>query len=142
VAYWLAGAVAGQVAGVLFGTVGAGNSIAVCGLAGGVLGAYARRLSAGTVDRLPAAVCAGYALVMVSTAFSGTVAGIVVAVAAGLAIQLVRLRERVPAWLLPALGLAAAGFLAGSANLHGVALLGGGLVGLVCAPEAHGRAGY
>src|SRR4051794_29024037 len=42
VALYLAGAVAGQAAGYLLGTVGAGNSIAVCGLAGGVLAWYTR----------------------------------------------------------------------------------------------------
>jgi len=38
-ALYLGGAVAGQAAGVLFGTVGAGNSVAVCGLAGGLIAA-------------------------------------------------------------------------------------------------------
>ncbi|MEW9532658.1 rhomboid family intramembrane serine protease [Microbispora sp. NPDC049125] len=42
-ALYLAGAAAGQVAGMLYGTAGAGNSIAVCGLAGGVLTAFLAR---------------------------------------------------------------------------------------------------
>ncbi len=124
---YLAGAVAGQVAGVLFGTVGAGNSIAICGLAGGLLGVYARR----GVDRLPATVCAVYAAVIVSTQFGGTAAGVVAAVATGLGIQLVRLRDKVPGWLPPVIALGCAAFLAVVGNLHGVALLGGGLVGLL-----------
>lgn len=92
VALYLAGAVAGQVAGVLTGMVGAGNSIAICGLAGGLLGAYARR----GADRLAAVVCALFAAVMVSTQFSGPTAGVLAVVAGAGGIQLVMRREAVP----------------------------------------------
>jgi membrane associated rhomboid family serine protease len=124
-ACYAAGAVAGQSAAMLTHSVGAGNSIAVCGLAGGLLASYAR----GGVDRLPAAVCAGYCLTMLSTAASGALAGALAAVGVGVGIQLVQRRAALPARLFPGVALAAAVLLAALGNKHGFGMLGGALAG-------------
>ncbi|GAA1310543.1 hypothetical protein Psi02_39500 [Planotetraspora silvatica] len=139
-ALYLAGAVAGQAAGLWFGTTGAGNSIAVCGLAGGLVVASATfradRLIAASAtsraDRLAASVAALWAFVLVTTAVTHSAAGIVtsaVAVVAGT--QIVVHRDRLPRWafLLVALGVGAG--LSAVSNLHGPALLGGMAAGAV-----------
>jgi len=141
IALYLAGAVAGQLAGLAVERVGAGNSIAICGLAGGLLGAYARSGPARNApvpnalagaERLPASVCSYFAVLMVSTQFADPTVQTVVAVACGaLGLQLVVQRHRLPGWLFPVLGLACALPLAALGNLHGVALLGGGLLGVL-----------
>ncbi|ETK31820.1 rhomboid family intramembrane serine protease [Microbispora sp. ATCC PTA-5024] len=70
-ALYLVGAAAGQTAGLVFGTVGAGNSIAVCGLAGGLAAALLGR--AGDL-RSPGAAPSGTASAQAASqaAHSGT----------------------------------------------------------------------
>jgi membrane associated rhomboid family serine protease len=156
IALYLAGAVAGQLAGLALDQVGAGNSTAICGLAGGLLGAYARSRPARNAPdpdartlqdtagalRLAASVCCYYAVLMVSTQFSAPTVQTLVAVACGaLGLQLVVRRHRLPGWLFTALGLACALPLALLGNLHGVALLGGGLLGALVGVAHHGPGG-
>ncbi|WP_214323418.1 rhomboid family intramembrane serine protease [Nonomuraea sediminis] len=113
------GAVVGEITGYVLGVAGAGNSITVCALAGG--------LAVGA-DRLAASVAAFYAIVMaVSQLFPD--APIALAVVAAVAFQLVTQRARVPAWAFPALAAVAGLVLAGFANLHGLPVLAGMLAG-------------
>jgi membrane associated rhomboid family serine protease len=125
---YMAGAAAGQAAGMLYGTAGAGNSIAVCGLAGGLLGACLLPWE----DRLGSSVAALYAATLVTTAVGDSAAGIatsVVAVVAGT--QVVARRDRLPRLIFPLAGLAVGAGLAVVSNLHGPALLGGLAAGAV-----------
>jgi membrane associated rhomboid family serine protease len=165
-ALYLAGAVAGQAAGYLTGTVGAGNSIAVCGLAGGVLAGYTRGVlaaggrgdRAGTerdvvggnahdpvrdltvpggavarpgLERAAVAVAAFWCLLMVTTIGLDTVAFLAVVFGA---VALVGQRDRLPWAVLPAVSAASAVLLAALGNLHGFALIGGALVGVLIVP--------
>ncbi|MEV4012249.1 rhomboid family intramembrane serine protease [Nonomuraea angiospora] len=124
-ALYAAGAVAGEVAGYLLNDPGAGNSIAVCGLAGG--------LAVAAGDRLGRALGAYYALVLgVSVLMGLGTWGVIVMVAVAAAgSQLVGKRERLPLWLFAAVAVPAAGVLAALADLHGVALMSGIIVGWI-----------
>lgn len=123
-ARWLilygAGAVAGQAAGYLFNDPGAGNSIALCGLAAGLAIACE-----GSLER---SVGAFYAVMLGASALapSGGIWSWVVTVALTAAgFQLVVHHERLPSRVFPVV-LAVVGItLAALADLHGVALLGG-----------------
>ena len=135
VALYLAGAVAGQAAGYLTGTVGAGNSIAICGLAGGVLAGYTRGVlrrsgpivAGGRAAYAAVSVAAFWSLLMVTTIGLDTV--VFLAVVFG-GIALVGQRDRLPWYVLPAAGAASAVLLAAVGNLHGYALIAGALVGV------------
>ncbi|MFI9846216.1 rhomboid family intramembrane serine protease [Nonomuraea sp. NPDC051941] len=124
-ALYAAGAVAGEAAGYLLNDPGAGNSIAVCGLAGG--------LAVAAGDRLGRALGAYYALVLGASTLMGLGTwGVIVMVAVGAAgSQLVNKRERLPLWLFAAVAVPAAGVPAALADLHGVALLSGIIVGWI-----------
>ncbi|MFI6323993.1 rhomboid family intramembrane serine protease [Nonomuraea sp. NPDC050556] len=111
------GAAAGQAAGYLFGDPGAGNSIAVCGLAAGL--AYA----SGSLER---SIAGFYAAAMLTTALSSVV---IMVVACAAAFQLIVQRNRLPYWTGAALAAASGIFLTVIGNLHGPALLGGLAVG-------------
>jgi membrane associated rhomboid family serine protease len=125
-ALYLAGAVFGQAAGMLFDTVGAGNSIALCGLAGGLMIAARRQAEA----TLPASVGVFFSLAVAVSAFAEPWSSyaFIVAVVAG--ILVVRLRDRLPRWAYPMMGLIVGVALSVVANLHGPAILGGLVVGL------------
>jgi membrane associated rhomboid family serine protease len=124
-ALYAAGAVAGEAAGYLLNDPGAGNSIAVCGLAGG--------LAVASGDRLGRALGAYYALVLGLSILMGLGTwGVIIMVAAAAAgSQLVDKRERLPLWLFAAVAVPAAGVLAALADLHGIALLSGIIVGWI-----------
>lgn len=125
-ALYLGGAVAGQAAGVLFGTVGAGNSVAVCGLAGGLIAAFARGRFPHS-GRLEAATATLFALLLSATAIPTSLAApIVAAVLGGL---LLARREAVPGWVFLALTILIAVVLTAAQNLHGPALGAGLLIG-------------
>ncbi|WP_327089803.1 rhomboid family intramembrane serine protease [Nonomuraea sp. NBC_01738] len=132
---YASGAVAGELSGLLYGQAGAGNSIALCGLAGGLAVLTWRGQ---TDDRLGAALGAFYAALMAIpagvTAGGGSlgVAGLVViVVVAALAFQLVLQRGRLPRWVFPAVtGVAGAG-LSVMSDLHGPALLAGMIAGWI-----------
>ena len=126
-ALYLTGAVAGQAAGMIFDTVGAGNSIAICGLAGGLLAAFARRRA----GRLEAATATLYTLLVAATAAPDSLAApIVAAVLGGL---IIARRTGLPAWLFPTIGIVTAAALILRANLHGPALAAGLAVGAIAA---------
>lgn len=123
-ARWLilygAGAVAGQAAGYLFNHPGAGNSIALCGLAAG--------LAIACEGRLERSLGAFYAVMLSAYVFtsSGGTWGWVVTIALALAgLQLVIQREWLPMRVFPVVLVVAGVTLAALADLHGVALLGG-----------------
>ncbi|MFG6195800.1 rhomboid family intramembrane serine protease [Nonomuraea sp. JJY05] len=124
-ALYAAGAVAGEAAGYLLNDPGAGNSIAVCGLAGG--------LAVASGERMGRALGAYYALVLgvLILIGLGTWGVVVMVAAAAVGFQLVEKRERLPLWLFPAVAVPAAGVLAALADLHGVALLGGIIMGWI-----------
>ncbi|MFI6597930.1 rhomboid family intramembrane serine protease [Nonomuraea sp. NPDC050536] len=116
---YVTGAVVGEATGYLLGVAGAGNSITVCALAGGL---------AVAADRLAASVAAFYAVVMaVSQLFPSSLIALVIVSAA--AFQLVNLRARIPAWAFPALAGVAGLALAAFANLHGPPVLAGMVAG-------------
>ncbi|WP_169808961.1 rhomboid family intramembrane serine protease [Microtetraspora fusca] len=130
IACYLAGAAAGQAAGTWLGLVDAGNSIGVCGLAGGLAVAVAL----GRADRLAGSVAAFYALLLVGGLFSGSVTVIVATSVIGAAgVQLVVHRDRLPIPVFPAIVVATGLVLAVLADLHGPALLSGAAVAGVVA---------
>ncbi|MEV4107032.1 rhomboid family intramembrane serine protease [Nonomuraea sp. NPDC049695] len=122
-ALYAAGALAGEISGYLTNDPGAGNSIAVCGLAAG--------LALAAAERLDRSLGAFYAVVLAASLLSdlGTwgVVAMIALLAAGA--QLVGRRERVPLWLLVAVPVAVAAVLIARLDLHGFALLGGIVVG-------------
>jgi len=133
--YYLGGALVGQVTGYLAGTVGAGNSIAICGLAGALVVAYAR----GAAGRLDAAVATFFLLLVSADAFgSGTTSAIAYAVAAVVGGLLIARRDSVPRWVYPGVAVVAGVTLAALANLHGPAMLAGVALGAaVPMPRSH-----
>lgn len=112
------GAAAGQVAGYLFADPGAGNSIAVCGLAAGLA------FASGSLER---SIAGFYAAAMLTTALSSII--IIMVLLCVAAFQLIVHRDRLPYWAGGALVAASGVFLATIGNLHGPALLGGLAVG-------------
>ncbi|MFF5212382.1 rhomboid family intramembrane serine protease [Streptosporangium sp. NPDC000396] len=131
---WLAlygaGAMCGQIAGTLWGVVDAGNSIGVCGLAGGLMIAAFR----GRAGALEGSAGAFYTLILLAGGLLDGTAGIIATALTGAAgMQLVSHRERLPRWFFPAAGVAAGTILTALADLHGPALLGGLLAGLAVA---------
>ncbi|WP_431924762.1 rhomboid family intramembrane serine protease [Nonomuraea jabiensis] len=124
-ALYAAGAVTGEAAGYLLNDPGAGNSIAVCGLAGG--------LAVAAGDRLGRALGAYYALVLGASILMGLGTwGVIVMVAVSAAgAQLVVRRERLPLWLFATVAVAAASVLTALADLHGIALLSGIVAGWI-----------
>jgi membrane associated rhomboid family serine protease len=122
--FYLAGAAFGQAAGLVFDTVGAGNSIALCGLAGGLAVGVWR----GGRDLVAGAVGAFFCVLIGASAFDSTAAYVVAAVGAGL---IVSQRARLPRWAYAG-GVGIVGVaLSAAANLHGPAILGGLLAGLI-----------
>ncbi|MEU8356038.1 rhomboid family intramembrane serine protease [Nonomuraea sp. NPDC048882] len=116
---YLSGAVVGEAAGFLLDQPGAGNSVALCGLAGGLM------LASGRFERALGAfyaVVSGAWLPAASGDTWGWVVTVVLVVAAS---QLVNHRERLPGWLPVAVFGAAAVVLMALRDLHGFALLGG-----------------
>ncbi|MCC5577764.1 hypothetical protein IMZ11_19235 [Microtetraspora sp. AC03309] len=121
-ACYLGGAAAGQAAGMSLDLVDAGNSIGVCGLAGGLTVAFVL----GRADRLAGAAAACYAVFLAGGLFGGTTAVIVATMLLGAAgAQLVVHRARLPRWAFPAIVLVLGGVLSALSDLHGPALLGG-----------------
>lgn len=119
-----AGTIGGQIAAYAWREPGGGDSIAICGLAGGVV----VWLLAGRRDAswwaVGAVVC--YVAALTGWGFGGIRAAAVAALAAVLVLCLVRARGVV---LVGAVGCAVA--LAATADLHGVSLLSGMAVALV-----------
>ncbi|HYQ67027.1 rhomboid family intramembrane serine protease [Actinophytocola sp.] len=119
-----AGTIGGQVAAYAWGLPGGGDSIAICGLAGGMV---VRLLAGPAANRWPAAVVVCYVAALTGWGFGGIpaagVAGIVAAVAV-FALPSPRFA------LLAAVGGAVA--LAAHADLHGVSLLSGMVAGIFC----------
>ncbi|WP_433433791.1 rhomboid family intramembrane serine protease [Nonomuraea sp. CA-141351] len=122
---YAAGALAGEASGYLTNDPGAGNSIAVCGLAAG--------LALAATERLDRSLGAFYTVVLAASLLAdlGTwgVAAMIALAAAGS--QLVAQRERLPLWLLVAVPVAAAAILIVRLDLHGFALMGGIMVGWI-----------
>ncbi|KAB8193707.1 rhomboid family intramembrane serine protease [Nonomuraea phyllanthi] len=121
-ALYAAGAVTGEAAGYLLDDQGAGNSIALCGLAAG-LALAAEERTARSLGAFYAIVSGVWLLAALGT--WGVVAMVAVA-AAGF--QLVAQRERVPAALFTAVPIAVAAVLVALRDLHGFALVGGMIV--------------
>ncbi|MEU4225263.1 rhomboid family intramembrane serine protease [Nonomuraea sp. NPDC026600] len=123
-ARWLilygAGAVAGQAAGYLFNDPGAGNSIALCGLAAGLALACEGPLER-SVGAFYAVTLAAYAL----APSDGTWGWVVTVALAVAGFQLVVHRERLPVRVFPIVLAVVGVTLTALADLHGVALLGG-----------------
>lgn len=145
-ALYVAGAAAGQAAGCAFGTVGAGNSIAVCGLAGGILAAWIRTGDRALTGRdfesraLPerayhtaVSAAAFWSVLMVATV--GDLSSVAFAAIVVGALALTWGRDRLPWWALPAASVATAVLLAALGNLHGYALLAGAVIGWLVAPR-------
>jgi membrane associated rhomboid family serine protease len=125
---YLGGAAAGQAMGYLAGTVGAGNSIANLGLAGGLIAAFARHRA----WRIDAALSAAVALLIGLTALPSETAravGLVLAVVLGG--FLVARRELFPRWVFLAIAVVVGVALSAVADLHGPALLAGLVLGAV-----------
>ncbi len=121
--FFLGGVALGQVGGLLFGTVGAGSSIGLCGLAGGAaVAACSGR------DPLPAAVGALYALLVAGAAVGALWSYVTAAVLAGM---LISRRDLVPRWTYCLLALMVGTGLTMAADLHGTALLGGLAAGVL-----------
>jgi membrane associated rhomboid family serine protease len=127
-ALYLSGAAVGQAAGCLFGTVGAGNSIANLGLAGGLVAAFAR----GRAWRIDATVGTFFILLVSLDGLSsdtartiGFVVVVVVVVAVMAGGQLVARRELVSRWVFLAIAAGVGAWLTAVSNLHGPALLAG-----------------
>jgi membrane associated rhomboid family serine protease len=119
---YLGGAAAGQAMGYLAGTVGAGNSIANLGLAGGLIAAFTRHRA----WRIDAALSSVVVLLVAPGALPTDAAravGLVVAVVAG-GLLLSR-REVFPRWVFPLIATAAGVGMSAVADLHGPALLAG-----------------
>jgi hypothetical protein len=116
-----AGTVGGQVAAYTWGLAGGGDSIAICGLAGGMV---VWLLTHPVTSRWPVAVVVCYVAALAGWGFSGVPAAGAAAVVAAL---FVSLSPRVA--LLGAVGCAAA--MAAHTDLHGVSLLSGMVVALV-----------
>ncbi|MGW0806143.1 rhomboid family intramembrane serine protease [Nonomuraea sp. NPDC002799] len=122
---YLCGAAAGEAAGYLLDQPGAGNSVALCGLAGGLV------LAAGRLER---SLGTFYAVVAAAwlPAASGGMWGLVATVALAVAgAQLVVHRDRLPRWLPVAVFGVAVAVLVALRDLHGFALLGGIIVGWI-----------
>ena len=132
---YLGGAAVGEAAGILFDSVGAGNSVAVCGLAGGLLIAGRRRVGA-EID-MAAGAAAFYALALAGTGLSKLLSGagpwVLTAAAIVAGALLWNNRARVPRWGWPLLGVVVAGALLTLRDLHGAALAAGLLLGLAVA---------
>jgi membrane associated rhomboid family serine protease len=134
IALYLAAGVVGEMVGLEWQPHGAGNSVAVLGLAGALVVDALRR-------RGPAYLALGYATVVLVTlgaADLGDVAGAVVIVlayvAAGAAFAATQRGTRIPSWAAPALGactLVVAVALVALENIHGPALFTGVAVALV-----------
>ena len=125
---YLGGAAAGQATGYLAGTVGAGNSIANLGLAGGLVAAFAL----GRAWRVDAAVSNLFILLIAVGGLDGDTArtvGFVVAVCLG-GLMVAR-RELVSRWVYLGIAVAVGIWLSALANLHGPALLTGLAVGVL-----------
>jgi len=119
---YLGGAAAGQAMGYLAGTVGAGNSIANLGLAGGLIAAFSRHRA----WRIDAALSTFFVGVIALTALptdESRLVGLVVAVLVGQ--YLVVRREKFPRWVFLLIAVVAGGALTAAANLHGPAILAG-----------------
>jgi membrane associated rhomboid family serine protease len=117
---YAAGAVFGQAAGMLFADPGAGNSIALCGLAAG--------LAVACRDRLERSVGAFYAVTLIAYVLvptDGTWGVVLMVAIAAAGFQLVAQRERVPEWIFPAVPAVVGVTLVALTDLHGAALLGG-----------------
>ncbi|WP_346101712.1 rhomboid family intramembrane serine protease [Nonomuraea maheshkhaliensis] len=126
---YLSGAVVGEAAGFLLDQPGAGNSVALCGLAGGlVLVGGAERVSYERALGAFYAVVSGAWLPAASGDTWGWVVTVVLVVAAS---QLVARRESLPGWLPVAVFGVAAVVLMALRDLHGFALLGGLAVGWI-----------
>jgi membrane associated rhomboid family serine protease len=123
---YLGGAAAGQAMGYLAGTVGAGNSIANLGLAGGLIAAFGRHRA----WRIDAALSCFVVLLIAPAALptdSARAVGFVVAVVAGG--LLVARREVFPGWVFLAIAVVVGVALSAVADLHGPALLAGLVLG-------------
>lgn len=123
---YLGAAAAGQAMGCLAGTVGAGNSIADLGLAGGLVAAFAL----GRAWRIDAAVSNLFILLVAVDGLDGDTArtiGFVVAVILG-GLMVAR-RDLVSRWVYLGVAVAAGIGLTAVANLHGPALLTGLILG-------------
>ncbi|MFC5830139.1 rhomboid family intramembrane serine protease [Nonomuraea insulae] len=119
---YLGGAAAGEAAGYLLGQPGAGNSVALCGLAGGLV------LAAGRLERSLGAFYAVVSGAWLPAAAGGTWGLIVTIVLAAGGFQLVVHRERLPGWLPVTVFGVATAVLVALRDLHGFALLGGIIV--------------
>ncbi|GAA1627395.1 rhomboid family intramembrane serine protease [Catellatospora bangladeshensis] len=129
---FLGGVALGQVGGLLFGTVGAGSSIGLCGLVGGTAVATWRGR-----DPLPAAVGTLYALLIGASVVDTPWSYVVAAALAGL---LISWRGRVPRWTYCLVVLVVGVGLTAAADLHGTALLGGLAAGALAYRSPSGSA--
>ena len=125
---YLGGAAAGQAMGYFAGTVGAGNSIANLGLAGGLIAAFSRHRA----WRIDAALSMFLVGVIGLTAFASEAAN-TIGLAAALVLGgfLVARRELFPRWLFLAIAVVVGVALSAVTNLHGPALLAGLALGAV-----------
>ncbi len=134
VVLYLAAGIVGELVGLDWQPHGAGNSVAILGLAGALVVDALRR-------RDPALLALGYTIVVLVTlvaydigGLAGGVVVVVAYVATGASFAATRQGTRVPRWGPPALGtlaLVVAAVLVALGNIHGPALFTGVVVALV-----------
>ncbi|SEM88577.1 rhomboid family intramembrane serine protease [Nonomuraea pusilla] len=131
--FYATGALAGETSGYLLGQPGAGNSVALCGLAAALAMSAAgplERSLAAFYTLLPGAwVLSAVGGAAGVTGADGTLRVVLVAAVAAAGFQLVSRRDRLPSWLPGAVPVAVALTLTLLRDLHGVALLAGVIVG-------------
>jgi membrane associated rhomboid family serine protease len=130
VVLFVAGAAGGQFAAYATDNPGGGDSIAICGLAGGAV----VWLLAKGADRWSAGVVAGYVAALTGWGFGGLAVAAAAAAAAGVVVLLAR-------QLALAGAVACAAVLATVGDLHGISLLAGLLAGLAVMPAWRRPAG-
>jgi rhomboid protease GluP len=131
---YLTAGIVGELVGLDWQPHGAGNSVAILGLAGALVVDALRR-------RDPALLALGYATVVLVTLMADDIGGlaggvivVLVYIAASASFAATRQGTRVPRWGPPALGalaLVVAAVLVAIGNIHGPALLAGVVVALV-----------
>lgn len=136
----VAGTVGGQTAAYLSSEPGGGDSIAICGLAGGVLVALMLRPSPGT--RFGAFVVVSYVAALAGWGFGLAVAGaacLCVAVLQGVLLRVEAVRAQ---RVLVAVAMVCALAMAGTGGMHGVSLVSGMVVaGAMAVPVPGSRVG-
>lgn len=138
-AFYLAGSAAGEVAGYLWQPFGAGASVALFGLIGGI--AVGTLRGQGAMPPLTGQVATGAVAAVLGNALGGPVVGAVLAMLACLPLGVLLHNRTAPvmvAWGTTLSILIAAAVLSALSNVHGPPLLVGALTGLAVASRKRG----